>query len=266
MHDGEDAGAFIIVGCRSRRVLEHPADIGIAAFHAGRHARADNAVDLAAFEHLVQGPVGRRGFEFDAFRQLQCDLFDPPRLIHAAPHPGYVGRLDAELVMQKRSGPDAGGELILRRPDPPALEIGGFLDAPVGADHDRSVAEGPGGEHRHADIGIVAVRGLHREAAQGKFADIEGGVAEGPEEHFFGGEQHEDGVDAVDLDRAVDEGTDPVVIAHGDGELELGHGQALPHISRATSTTSRNFAISSSTVSLLPFSLLANPHCGLRAS
>ena len=129
-----------------------------------------------------------------------------------AAHPGDVRRLHAVIVLQDGARPDAGGELIFRQADPLALEILRLLDA-VGAHIDAVVAEHARHEGRHADIGTIALRGLDREARHRQFADVEIHGAKGPEENLLRRQLHEDGLDAVDLHRAVEQRTGPVIIA-----------------------------------------------------
>nr|WP_292038977.1 hypothetical protein [Massilia sp. UBA6681] len=140
----------------------------------------------------------------------------------AAAHPGHVGRQDAVVVLQDRAHPDVGGELVLGQADAAAAQVLGALDA-VGAHVDRGVAEGARQEHRHADVGQGAGGGLDGGAGERQLADVEFLGAEGAEEDLFRRERHEDGIDAVDLDGAVDQGAATVVIADGHGELQFVH-------------------------------------------
>jgi len=80
------------------------------------------------------------------------------------------------------------------------------------------VAEGARQEDGHADIGAVALRDLHQEAAERQLGDVELGVPEGAEEDLLRIERHEDRLDAVDADLAVDERPVAVVVADGHGE------------------------------------------------
>ncbi len=151
-----------------------------------------------------------------AGRELDRDLLRPARILDPAPHPGDVGRLHAVIVLQHDTRPDAGGELIFGLADALALEVGRRLDA-VLAHIDRVVAERARDEGRDGDIGIIAVGGLHREARHRQLADVEVLAAEGPEENLLGRQVHENGIDAVDLDRAVHEGTHAIIVADRNG-------------------------------------------------
>jgi hypothetical protein len=126
------------------------------------------------------------------------------------------------VVLQNDARPHAGGELILRQADASSLQIGWRLDA-VPPHVDRVVAECAGDEGRHAHIRTIAVGGFHREARHREFANIEIHAAERTEEDFLGRQVHEHRIDAVDLDRAVHQRTNAVVIADRDGQLELRH-------------------------------------------
>ena len=145
-------------------------------------------------------------------RQLDGDLLRPRRIVDAAPHPGDVGGLHAMILLQDRARPHAGGELEFRQAHALALEVFGLLDA-VGAHIDAVVAEHPRHEGRDAHIGTVALRRLHREARHRQFADVEIHGAEGAEEDFLRRQGHEHRVDAIDLDRPVEQRARPVVIA-----------------------------------------------------
>ena len=232
MHDREDAGALEVVLAGGDRIGKQHADIGRAPAREGRHPRRDEGVDLTPLQQLRNGGALGRIFHPHAGRQLDGDLLRPAGILDAAAHPGHVGRLHAVVVLQHDAGPDAGGELIFRQPDALALEVGRRLDA-VGAHPDRIVPERPRHEGRHADIGTVPCRGLHRRARHRQFADVEILAAEGAEEDLLGRQRHEHRIDAVDLHRAVDHGTHPVVIADRNGQLEFRHlalsfSQVLP--------------------------------------
>ena len=133
-----------------------------------------------------------------------------------------VRRLDAVVVLQDGARPDVRGELILGDADLAAFQVRGLLDA-VGAHIDRGVSERARHEGRHAHIGEIALRGLHRRARQRQLADVELGMAERAEEDLLRLERHEHRIDAVDLHRAVGERARAVVIAHRDRQIELGH-------------------------------------------
>eukprot|EP00952_Eustigmatos_sp_NYUAD-ZCMA_P002608 11449-Eustigmatos_ZCMA.PRE.1 len=60
-------------------------------------------------------------------------------------------------------------------------------------------------------------------AGEGKLRDVEVAAAHRPEEHLLRVEQHINGIDAVDLHAPIEQGARPVVVAHGNGELELAH-------------------------------------------
>ncbi len=72
------------------------------------------------------------------------------------------------------------------------------------------------------------MRDLDREARQRQFADVELGLTERSEENFLRTERHEYRVYAIDLHEAVGQRPDAVVIADGDGKIELGHELPLP--------------------------------------
>ena len=57
---------------------------------------------------------------------------------------------------------------------------------------------------------------------------IEGLVAEGAKEHLLGRKEHADGVDAVDPDTTVPDWPRPVVVAHGERELQIVHADFPP--------------------------------------
>ena len=145
-----------------------------------------------------------------------------PGLLQPAADPVDVGGLHAVFVLQDRARPDIGGELIFGDADLAALQVRGLLDA-VGAHIDRGVAERARHEGRHAHIGEVALRGLHRGARQRQLADVELGMAERAEEDLLRVERHEHRIDAVDLHGAVGERAGAVIVAHRDGETEFRH-------------------------------------------
>ena len=216
MHDRENAGALEIVASRGDRIGEEPANVATVLAGEGRYPRRDEGVDIASLQQRRDGGALRRVFHARAGGQLDGDLFGPAGMLDSSPHPNHVGRLHAVVVLQDDARPHAGGELIFRQPDAPALEIGRRRD-PVAAHIDRVVTECPRNECRHAHIRAVALGGLHREARQRQFADVEVHAAEGAEEDLLGRQVHEHGIDAVDLDRAVHQRTHAVVVADGDG-------------------------------------------------
>ncbi len=232
VHDRKHPGAFEPVGGRRLGIGEQPADVRRALEEARRRAGRDQAIDLAGLQHARQGLAGGGGVDAHAVRQVESGLLDPPGLLLAALHPPDVRRVDAVVVEQDGPGPDIGGELVLGDADPAALQVLGAFDPLVGADVDGGVAEGPRREHRHAHIGAVARGGPEHEGGQGQFADVEGLLAEGAEEHLLRLQMHEHRRAPVDADPAVGERLDAVVVADGDGEGEF-HGVSV--------TTSRGF-------------------------
>ena len=164
----------------------------------------------------------RRVVEAHAGRQLDRQLLRPARLLDAAADPVNVGGLDAEIVVEQGARPHIGGELIFRHADFAALQVGRLL-YPIGAHVNRGVPEGPRDESRDRDIGTIALRRFQGEARQRQFADVEFGAAERTKENLFGAERHEDRVDAVDGDAAVNQRAGAVIVADGDREIELGH-------------------------------------------
>jgi hypothetical protein len=127
------------------------------------------------------------------------------------------------IVFQNGARPDIGGQLIFRQADFFTLEVFGLFD-PVGAHINRSMAEGARHEGRHTDIRAAALRGLDRKTRQRQFADVEFGMAKGAEEDFFRRQHHAGGVDAIDLDGAVDQRARAVIGSDCDGKFEFGHG------------------------------------------
>jgi hypothetical protein len=113
-------------------------------------------------------------------------------------------------------------ELVLGQADALALEVLRLADA-VLAHVERGVAEGAREEDRDRHIGAVAARRLHAIAREGQLGDIELLAAHGAKEHLLRVEVHVHRIDAVDLHTAIEQCTRAVVVAHGDGELELGH-------------------------------------------
>src|SRR5882757_479821 len=126
------------------------------------------------------------------------------------------------MIGEERPRPYIGGELVLGDADPSSFEVLRPGD-PVLAHIDRGVAEGARQEGRHADIGAIARGGLDGEARERELADIERRLAKGAEEDLLRAERHDDRVDAVDLDRAVDQRPGPIVVSDGYGQGELGH-------------------------------------------
>ena len=131
------------------------------------------------------------------------------------------------IVLENGAHPHVRRELIFRQPDFFAFKVRRSPDA-VGPDIDRVVAERARHERRHADIGGFSLRDLDREARQRQFADVELGLTERSEENFLRTERHEYRVYAIDLHEAVGQRPDAVVIADGDGQIELGHELPLP--------------------------------------
>lgn len=101
-----------------------------------------------------------------------------------------------------------------------ALEVRWLADA-VAPHVDGGVAEGARQEHRDGHIGTVALRHLERVAGERQLAHVEFAAAEGAEEGLLGRQQHEDGIHAVDLDRAVLQRAGTVILAHGDRKSQL---------------------------------------------
>ena len=159
---------------------------------------------------------------FTSGRQIELDLLGPARLLDAAAHPGHVGGLHAVIVLQDRARPDIGGQLIFRQADLLAFEVFRLLDA-VLAHIDRGVAEGARQKHRNADIRAVVLRGLHREARERQFADVEFGRAEGAKEDFLRRQGHEDRIDAVDAHGAVDQRARAIIVADRDRQIQFVH-------------------------------------------
>src|SRR5207249_7905323 len=103
-----------------------------------------------------------------------------------------------------------------------SLQVLRLLDA-VGAHPDRGVAEHARHEGGNADVRTVAERGAQRVARQRQLADVEVLRPEGAEEDLLRRERHEDRIDAVDPHGAVDQGTVAVIVADGDGQIEIAH-------------------------------------------
>ncbi|MNT47133.1 hypothetical protein D3C72_1838250 [compost metagenome] len=130
--------------------------------------------------------------------------------------------MDAKVVLQDRARPHDRGELVLRNADAAALHVLGTPDT-ILAHVDGGVAERPREKDGHCDVRTVAARMLDQVARERQLADIEVLAAHGAEEHFLRVERHVDGIDAVDLDAAIEQRAGTVIVAHGDGEAEFGH-------------------------------------------
>src|SRR6185312_11220733 len=125
-------------------------------------------------------------------------------------------RSNAVILLEEDAHPNAGGELIFRQADTPATQIRGCADAAVVADENRPVAEHARGEHRDADIGVVAARGLDGEARQRQLADIELRSTESTEKDLLGLEEHVNRIDSIDRYLPVQERSYPVIVARCD--------------------------------------------------
>ena len=158
----------------------------------------------------------------DVVGQRQLDLFRAPRMGNAAAHPGDIGWRHAMVVLQDRAHPHIGGQLVFGQADAAAAQVFRLLDA-VGADVDGGVAERARQEYRYADVGQLAVGSLDGGTGERQFADVEFFAAKRAEENFFRRQRHEDRIDPIDLDGAIDQGTATVVIADGHGELQFVH-------------------------------------------
>ena len=142
-------------------------------------------------------------------------------------HPVFhLGRVDAELMLQRAARPERRGLLIFRHADAAALEIRGRLDAGIAPHHDLGVKEFPRGEDRHADPAIVAAGDRHHQRGQRHLGDVEIAETQLPPEHFRRMQDGRDEVDPVGLDGAVEDR--PGARIGGDGEAELKfHGGPL---------------------------------------
>src|SRR5262249_10798799 len=119
--------------------------------------------------------------------------------------------------------PAQGGEWIVGKADPLALEIGGSADAGIAANVDAGMPEQPRDKGRDADIGRIA-RGHGADIAREReFRDVEFLIAEGAEEDLLGIERQVGGSAAFHLHPAIPDGARAGVIAARNGYRHLDH-------------------------------------------
>src|SRR5262249_18353345 len=85
--------------------------------------RRHEAVDVAAREQLRNRAALRGILDFYFLRQVEADLLRTARRLDAAAHPGHVRGFHPVIVLEDRTRPHVGGELIFRQPDLAALQI-----------------------------------------------------------------------------------------------------------------------------------------------
>ena len=137
--------------------------------------------------------------------------------------------LDAALVLEEPALPDRRRHLVLRHADRLAFEVGGPLDAAVGADVETGMTEQPRQEDGDGDVGGNAALRQHEIGGEGELGDIELRMAHGAEEDFLGLQGQVRNVAAVDRDLAVADGPRAVVIARRYGDRYVRHGKSLPN-------------------------------------
>src|SRR5260370_10282543 len=93
--------------------------------------------------------------------KLDGDFFWPAGMLDPSSHPNYVGGSDAMVVLKDDARPHAGGELILRQSHPPALEIGGRIDA-IPPPLDPVVTERSGNEKPDSPQRAIMLGGPYR--------------------------------------------------------------------------------------------------------
>src|SRR6185295_16108209 len=216
-------------------------DFRRAAADGGERFRVDGGLELALEEHAVDVLAVRHAAHFHPGGGLEGDVF-----FFLAP-PLDALELDAVVVLQDAAHPEAGGILQGVEADALAVEVGGLLDAAVGALHDVAVAEAPVWEHRNRGERGALVAG-HEVGDERELADVEFLVAQHAPVAL--GRGHGEGVelDARRARGAVDQGAQQVVIAACERELELGHG-VWAQLARMplASTTFFHLAISAAT-------------------
>ena len=139
-------------------------------------------------------------------------------------------RIDWHAVVFGEDAPDphAGGQLEFGGADALAAQVGGCRDAGVGVDVDPAVAEHPRGEHRQRDERPrVPVQGRDV-GRQRHLRDVELAVPQHPEERLLDRQPQVGQVDAIGANAAVLEGTGPVVVATGEGQIQTGHWSPIP--------------------------------------
>lgn len=198
-HDWKDTRATKIVFLDRLVIREEPRNIGRPAPEAGWRPRPDDPIDLALLEHVGESTVVGDLSQLDLGRQRDGSALAASRDLDAAATPFDVARMDAMFVLQDAPDPDVGGRLILWHADHFADEIFGTRDAAVGANVDAAVAEQPGHEGGHTDVGSGAARHRHHVAAERDLRDVEFLTFERAVRGLFWLQRH--GVDLAALDR-----------------------------------------------------------------
>src|ERR1051326_1186520 len=153
MHDRIDFGLLEVRDFELAIVWQQPPYFGRPAAEARRIVSGDEAIDLAALQHVAQLAARRRLLDADIRGQRHAGAVD------AALHPVDGARRPAGFVLEYGAGMDGGSLAVFRDPGAAADEVLRRLDALVGIDEDIAVAKHPRWKHRNGDErAIVAAR------------------------------------------------------------------------------------------------------------
>ena len=198
MHDREDPGLAEIGLLGLAVVREQTGDMLMPFDEAGRPPRRHQRIDFTSGQQFRQRCVVPRR-QRKAVRQVQGKLVATSGDFQAALNPLHVLDRDAVFVAQEPPEPHDGGHLIFGDADALSTQVLRTVDAAVGADIDRRVAEHPRQEHRDRYIGRDPARQRDQIRTEPDFGDLELAMKEGAFEAFL--DRHGEMIDGAALDR-----------------------------------------------------------------
>ena len=190
-----------------------------------RNVGRQHGRDFALRQHDVEPLARRRHLDAQILRRRELDV------LAALDHPGALPVRHAVIFLENAAHPDVGGGLEIGAADPFADQVLRRADAGIGVDEDKAVAKAPVQKHRNGGERLAAVA-RHEIAADIDLADVELGLARhAPMALARAHAGEHDELDAVGLDRAVGERAHDLVVAAGDGQLQLRHYKIPPSAS-----------------------------------
>src|SRR5690349_20872541 len=193
-----------------------------------RQIGADDCIDLAGCEEIVEGPAGRVGRDLHRFDERHHRrLAVASWLVHRALNPFDAGQFDAEIVLHQAADEDRGGLGVKRNADALAFEFFGGGDA-AAIDNDKAVPKYPRCEYGQRDEWQL----LRREPADIFRARHLTDIKLQPVGHTIEDlpwiiENNKIKIDAVSFDVPGMERQHPVVETAGESDRQSGHFKRL---------------------------------------